>query len=146
MPYCLVNRNKNNYTFPLTSMWALHPALVRKDRRRRLLSALFVIVFVAEFGSHAIIYASHTGGDARSFSSSEGGHEDPCQTLVLCRSQRKDQQLPAFGHDSSQHNALFDPLRNLEPLIDSLKDAKISRTNAHCLFRPPNPPFQPPKN
>lgn len=146
MPFCLVNPKKNDYTFSLTSMWPFHPAPVRKDSRRRLLSALFVIVFIAEFGSHAVICASHTDGDARSFSSSDGGHEDPCQTLVLCSSHRKGQKLPTLGHDASQHNALFDPIRNLEPLIDSLTDANLSRTNAHCLFRPPSPPFQPPKN
>lgn len=121
-------------------------ALVRKDSRRRLLAALFLFVFLAEAGSHAVICASHPDGDARSFSSTEGGHEDPCQTLVLCSSQRKDQRLPNLGHDASQHNALFDRLRDLTQPTDAPQDGKISRTTANPLFRPPNPPFQPPKN
>jgi hypothetical protein len=127
-------------------MRSIFAALVRKDSRRRLLAVVFLFVFLAEAGSHAVICASHSDGDAHSFSSSGGGHEDPCQTLVLCRSQRKDQKLPNLGHDASQHNALFDRIRDLTPLIEAREDANTSPSAAHCLFRPPNPPFQPPKN
>ena len=128
-------------------MRTLYLALKRTKTRRSLLAALFLIVFLAETGSHAVICADHSSGDEQNAASSrDAGHEDPCQTLILCSdSKQKDQQLPKFGHDASQHNALFDANRNIVPQVGFQREPKIAFGTAHCLFRPTSPPFQPPK-
>ena len=119
---------------------------VKKENKRRLLTAFFLFVFLAEFGSHAVICEDRSASDGQSITSRDGGHEDPCQTLVLCSDgKRKDQQAPNFGHDASQHNALFDGQSDVFPQTGSQKDAAIPFTTSHCLFRPPSPPFQPPR-
>ena len=105
-----------------------------------------MIVFLAELGSHVVICANHSSIDEQSISSNDGGHDDPCKTLVLCSdSNRKDKQMPNLGHDATQHNALFDGRSSLSPQIGVDKSPKIPFTTAHSLFRPPSPPFHPPE-
>ncbi len=120
--------------------------LVTKENRRRLLAALFLIVFVAELGSHAVIWANHSSISEQSISPGERGQDDPCKSLIICSdSKRKDQQVPNFGHDITHHNALLDARSGLFTQIGFDKDSRIPFTTAHCLFRPPSPPFHPPE-
>lgn len=124
----------------------VYRAMIKKENKRRLLAALFMFVFLAEAGSHAAICADHSSSGERSVSASENGSEDPCKTLILCSDgKQKDQQLPKLRHDSSQHNALFDPNRGIGTQAGTQKEPKIPFGTAHCLFRPKSPPFQPPK-
>lgn len=124
----------------------VYQALIKKENKRRILAALFMFVFLAEAGSHAVICADHSSSDERSVSATEYGHEDPCKSLILCSDgKQKDQQLPKLGHDASQHNALFDAQRGIGAQVVSQKEPKIPFGTAHCLFRPKSPPFQPPK-
>jgi hypothetical protein len=114
---------------------------------RRILAAAFLLLLVVEFGSHGVIFA-HSGssknGDA--VQSSERGHEDPCGTLIMCSDSRKrDQQVPGVSHDASQHNALFDRLSGMRNLSGIERDQPITFEDANALFRPPLPPFHPPK-
>ena len=121
-------------------------AFLTNETRRRLLAAFFLFVFFAEFGSHTLICSNQSSFEQRSVSVNERGHDDPCKTLVLCRDgQRKDRQLPGFGHDAAQHNALFD--RSAYLLADSiiLSDVIIPFSTEDGLFRPPDPPFHPPQ-
>lgn len=125
----------------------VYRALIKKENKRRLLAALFLIVFLAETGSHAVICADHSSGGERSFSATENGHDDPCQTLILCSDgKQKDKRVPNLGHDASQHNALFDRRRDVSARPGIQEDPRIPFSVAHCLFRPPSPPFQPPKH
>jgi hypothetical protein len=110
------------------------------------LAAFFLIVFLAEVGSHAVICSNHSSGDGQAISSHESGHEDPCNSLILCSdSNRKDQQMPNLGHDATQHNALFDRQRGLFAQTIVQKDPRIPFTTEHCIFRPKSPPFHPPE-
>lgn len=121
-------------------------ALKTIGTKRRLLAAAFLIVFLAEFGSHAVICAGHSGFETASVSSSDRGHEDPCQTLVLCSDGRqKDRQSKASGHDPAQHNALFDSSRM--SVVTKFDDRRSSfdYSPAEAIFRPPDPPFHPPQ-
>lgn len=111
-----------------------------------MLATLFLVVFLAEAGSHGLICSGQTSAEGLSISATESGHDDPCQSLVLCSdSKKKDQQLPGFSHDSMQHNAMFDRHWEMPDQIGVEKDARISYSTAHALFRPPSPPFHPPE-
>lgn len=114
---------------------------------RRVLAAAFLLLLVVEFGSHGVIFAHSTSsknGDA--VQSGERGHEDPCGTLIMCSEGRKrDQQVPSISHDASQHNALFDRLAGMRNLGGIEQDQPISFDDANAIFRPPLPPFHPPK-
>ena len=127
-------------------MRSLTSKLVKKETRRSLLAALFLIVFLAEAGSHGLICSSQRSTNELSVSSTGGGHDDPCKTLIVCSdSKRKDQQLPTFSHDSMQHNAMFDRGSDLQNQFDMRSEARIPFGAAHTLFRPPSPPFHPPE-
>lgn len=127
-------------------MRTLISTLVTKETRRSLLAALFLLVFLAEAGSHGLICASHRSVNEYSVSSTDGGHDDPCKTLIVCSdSRRKDQQLPTFSHDSMQHNAMFDRWSDLDSRFDMRSEVPIPFATAHALFRPPSPPFHPPE-
>jgi hypothetical protein len=120
--------------------------LVTKEKIRRLLAMLFLIVFVAELGSHAVICANHSSIGEQSISPSERGHDDPCKSLIICSdSKRKDQQVPNFGHDVTPHNGLLDARSGPFSQIGVDKDPLIPFSTAHCLFRPPSLPFHPPE-
>ncbi len=120
--------------------------ILTNETRRRLLAALFLFVFFAEFGSHTLICSNQSSNEKSSFSINERGHDDPCKTLVLCSDgQRKDRQLPSFGHDAAQHNALFDQSAFPQPDTFDLVEVAIPFSTDDGLFRPPDPPFHPPR-
>lgn len=124
----------------------LTSTLSKKDIQRRLLAALFMLVFLAEAGSHGMICSSNSSADELSVSSSQDGHDDPCKSLILCSdSKRKDQQLPGFSHDSMQHNAIFDRRQDLDTQFGVDNEPRIPFATGHTLFRPPSPPFHPPE-
>ena len=121
-------------------------SFVKKDNFRRLLAGFFLLFLLSEWGSHALICNGASSHDEQSVSASEYGHEDPCQTLVLCSDgKRKDQQTSTLGHDACQHNALLDTLTDLRPLTGASKDPGLLFAWADRLYRPPSPPFHPPK-
>lgn len=120
--------------------------LVAKEKRRRLLATLFLIVFVAELGSHAVICANYSSIGEQSISPGDRGHDDPCKSLIICSdSNRKDQHVPNLGHDITHHNGLLDARSGPFSQIGVDKDSQIPFSTAHCLFRPPSPPFHPPE-
>jgi hypothetical protein len=115
---------------------------------RHLFAVAFLLVLLAEWGSHSVIPASAASSapDEQSISADEGGHEDPCQTLVICNEgPRKDRQAK-LSHDSSPHNGLFGMLADSNLNFDVPDDPRMSFPTANRLYRPPNPPFHPPKN
>ena len=127
-------------------MWLLTSTLRKKQTRRSLLAALFLIVFLAEAGSHAMICSNHSSSSETFVSSSDSGHDDPCKSLVLCSdNKRNERQLPGFSHDSMQHNAMFDRGADLDDQFDLLGDTRIPFATGYTLFRPPTPPFHPPE-
>jgi hypothetical protein len=107
-----------------------------------------LFVLLAEWGSHSVICSGEAFHDAdeQSIAATDAGHEDPCQTLVLCSDgKRHDQQTTHFSHDASQHNALFDRMSGLTSSQVTFPDVQIPRAAADGLFRPKSPPFHPPK-
>ncbi|MBK6750995.1 MAG: hypothetical protein KA956_08185 [Pyrinomonadaceae bacterium] len=127
-------------------MRLLPSTLVKKETRRSLLAALFLIVFLAEAGSHALICSNHSSSNEIFAASSDGRQDDPCDTHVHCReNQRNERQLPGFSHDSMQHNALFDGPVDLITETVIQRDPRIPYGSASDLFRPPSPPFHPPE-
>lgn len=127
------------------SMRLLTSTLAKKETRRSLLAALFLIVFLAEAGSHAMICSNHTSSDRGFFSTSDAEHHDPCTPHVHCRDNQNERQLPGFSHDSMQHNALFDRPVDLVTETFIQRDPPIPYGSANVLFRPKGVPFQPPK-
>ncbi len=122
--------------------------LRQKRSARALLAAGFLFALLAEWGSHAVICSGETITDAaeqQSMTATDPGHEDPCQTLILCSDGRQDQQTRHFMHDASQHNGLVDVFASLCPHLKALRERKISFGDAARIFRPPKPPFHPPK-
>lgn len=120
--------------------------LVKKENRRRLLAAAFLFVFLAEMSSHVIICSDRSLNNESFVSANEAGHDDLCKTMVLCSDgRRKDQQMPNLGHDASQHNALFYRGADFLAQLEFQKDAQSPFSTAHCIFRPPSPPFHPPE-
>ena len=127
-------------------MRLLTMTLVKKEKGRSLLAALFLFVFLADAGSHAVICSNHTSKNEVFVSSSDSGHDDPCKAHMHCPdSQRNERQLPGFAHDSMQHNALFDGPVNLIPQIVAQSDSNIPYALTSDLFRPKSPPFHPPE-
>ena len=117
-----------------------------KKVARRILAAAFLLLLVVEFGSHGLIYAhSPSSQESAAMQSSERGHEDPCRTMICSDGRRRDQQTAKFSHDASQHNTLFDRLAGMRNLSGIERDQPISFEDANAIFRPPLPPFHPPK-
>ena len=120
----------------------------RKKHKRAFLAAAFLLVLLSEWGSHSMICSGQTfvGEDERSISAAGHGHEDPCRSLVLCSdNKQRDRQAPKLGHDATQHNGLIDVLASLRPNVAVAGDVPIPLGSGDALFRPPKPPFHPPK-
>jgi hypothetical protein len=119
--------------------------LSRQAGTRRLLAAVFVLFFLAEFGSHAVICSGEHSGGGPAISSADRGHEDPCTTLIQCGYDQNNRQAPKLGHDAAQHNALFDRLFELSAANLLLQERPIATHQGVPLFCPKDPPFHPPK-
>jgi hypothetical protein len=124
----------------------LFPKLLTTRNSRCLLAAIFVLVLLAEWGSHGIIFSQREQVGETAMSTSERGHEDPCGTMIVCSDgRRNDQQVPGFSHDSSQHNAYLDnksnTCRNFVIVADPLRHSSF----VYGVSRPPDPAFHPPE-
>lgn len=119
---------------------------VKKESRSSLLAVLFLMVFLADTASHAMICSNHTSDRAAFVSSTDAGRDDPCRAHIHCpENHRNERQLPGFVHDSMQHNALFDEPVHLIAQNIIGRDPQIPFGTANDLFRPPSPPFHPPE-
>lgn len=123
----------------------LNLPLVTKNNLRRIIAVSFLVFLLAEWGSHGVIYANSTSVDEQAVSADEGGHQDPCATLICSDGQRRNRQTPSLGHDATQHNAFFDQLSDLPRLIRPQKDPGLPSRAVNRLFRPIIPPFHPPE-
>ena len=112
---------------------------------RWIFAVFFAAVLFAEWGSHSIILSQeYSSGGGQSMTTSERGHDDPCSTLICSDGQRKDQGFK-FSHESSQHNAFFQPPSKSEGALEVSTD-HISRFSiVFEIFRPPDPAFHPPE-
>ncbi len=121
--------------------------IIKKSHVRAVLAAFFLIFLLGEWGGHSVICIGLESHDEQqSVSATDYGHEDPCQTMASCTDgKRQDQQTKTLGHDATQHNGLLDALRNLRPLTSSEREPAMTFSWADRLFRPPSPPFHPPK-
>jgi len=117
-----------------------------KLNKRCILAAVFLILLIVEWGSHALAYASHPSNEGQAISASEEDHQDPCKTLILCSdSGRKDQQTPNLGHDVSQHNAFFARPSNSRRLAGFRFEPDMPLETVNRILRPPDPQFHPPE-
>lgn len=126
--------------------------LVMKLRERnlrkfsRILAAAFLALLVFEFASHGMICSNQHDSEENAVYATDYGHEDPCQTLVMCsQSRQRDQQQPRSAHDTVQHNGLSSIFELDQRLFDLRSDLTHLRSSVGEIFRPPDPPFQPPK-
>lgn len=119
--------------------------ILDKAGTRRFLAAVFVLLLFAEFGSHGLICSGDEAADGQSVSATDPGHEDPCATLIQCGYDQNNRRPPTLGHDASQHNALFDRLSDLTAQAVFGDEQPLLSETASPIFRPPDPPFHPPK-
>ncbi len=119
--------------------------LTKRENVRRLLAIVFMIVLVAEWGSHGMQHSDLGPIEGQAFSAPDHHHDDPFHKLALCAySNRHDQQAPSFN-DHPQYSGLVD--RHDVPRVDSrlVSDPPLPFHLAHGLFRPVTPPFHPPR-
>jgi hypothetical protein len=117
-----------------------------KESWRRILVTIFVMLYLAEFSSHALICTGLSSKDAEAMSQRGSSHEDPCKSLILCNdSKQRDRQSPGFAHDATQHNALIDSFADLGYLLLLTKEPRIPSLAGEGLFRSLSPPTHPPK-
>lgn len=112
---------------------------------RRIFAAAFLLFFLAEWGTHALM---HTGQpkDGETVVSTRGdSHGHPGHSIFLCNdSRRSDQQIPGFSHDITP-NAMLDLLSDLNPRIDVESHSPLPFLDARALLRPTCPPLPPPE-
>jgi len=114
---------------------------------RIIFAAAFLCVMLVEWGSHSLAFAHGAQPEGMVAVSSEGGHnEDLCKTMVHSGDGRRQSQLPGIGHDLIQHNLFMASGARLIRRSFADTTSGISREDAHRLFRPIDPPFQPPEN
>lgn len=139
----LVDQKENLLYFILVRNFYLISA--KKENLRRLFAVFFLIILLAEWGSHGMNNQRASSIDAQAISADQGSHDDPCRSLIVCSdSQRKDRQMPTFSHEV-MHNGLLDLMSAFRPRIDVQGDSSIPFATANFLFRPPDPAFHPPE-
>lgn len=112
---------------------------------RRFFAAAFLIVLLAEWGSHSVAFTHSYSGELHAVQCEEGAHEDLCKTLIRCSDgPRQEQPVPASGHDLSQSNPLLDYFAHARPFVIH-KDPRIPRSRIRGLSRPVDPHFHPPE-
>lgn len=112
----------------------------------RILAAAFLALLVFEFASHGVICSNQHHSEQVAAYATDYSHDDPCQTLVMCsQSRQRDQQQPRYGHETVQHNGLSSVFELDQDLFDRRSDLTHLRSSVGEIFRPPDPPFQPPK-
>lgn len=119
-----------------------------RDLRKlsRFLAGAFLALLVFEFASHGMICSNQHHSEEPAMYATDYGHNDPCETLVMCsQSRQRDQQQPRFGHETVQHNGLAGLFDVSETFYQARSDLSHMHSNIGEIFRPPDPPFQPPK-
>ena len=124
-----------------------HDSRARSNKAlRRILALSFLVLLLAEWGSHAAIYANSSTSEGAAIYSNENSHEDPCKTLVRCSDgQRQNQHVLKLTHNTSQHNGFVPRLCALGRAGVFHDDGRFAQTNLRALFRPPDPLFHPPE-
>ena len=115
-----------------------------KNALSRILALGFLVLLLAEWGSHAAIYANASSPEGTAAYSNENGHEDPCKTLVRCSDGQR-QQVLKLSHDVTQHNGFVPRLSDIRQAAVLYVNPLFPRSNLVGLFRPPDPPFHPPE-
>jgi hypothetical protein len=123
----------------------LFSTLLTTRNSRFLFAGVFVLVLLAEWGSHGVIFSQRDQGGETAMSTSERGHEDPCGTMILCSDGRRNDQVPSISHDASQHNAYFDNRSNTGRNFVIVADPLRHSSFVFGLSRPPDPAFHPPE-
>ena len=119
---------------------------MKKENLRRLFAAAFVVVLIAEWGTHAMMPADSPSSDAPAISAADERHGDPCDLLILCHDNgRRDQQTQSVGREVTQHNALLDVLAALRARVAAPGTSQIEFCGSDGLFRSVDPPFHPPE-
>jgi hypothetical protein len=111
---------------------------------RWILGAVFLVVLLAEWGSHSLTFSHTMGGDGSTVHSTGYGHDDPCKTLVHSPD-GKQQNPPSPRHNVSPFAGFL--FADLDPQL-SVHQAKpplSDRERIDPLSRPLNPPFHPPE-
>jgi len=120
---------------------------LKRKRLARILAGFFLVFLLAEWGSHGIICSDIEHGiETASVSAADADHEDPCSTMIMCSDgKQRDRQSQTLGHDASQHNALYDRFASLNITVGIVAEPRLPFGTAEARFRPPDPPFHPPK-
>ena len=119
--------------------------LTLKEALRRIFALGFLVLLLAEWGSHGVI-TNASGAEGSAAYSKESGHDDPCQTLVRCSdSPRQNQHVLKLSHDASQHNGFVPKLSALGRTAGLHDGLRFAHSNQRALFRPPDPLFHPPE-
>ena len=106
----------------------------------------FLILLLAEWGSHSVIEQAPLSSEAASLFVSESPHGDPCDSLILCSdSRRNDQQRSSLSREMTPHCAPLDMFAALQEQIWVSEQYPVDLSTAYRLFRPNNPPFYPPE-
>jgi hypothetical protein len=120
--------------------------LISRKNLRGLFAAGFLVFLLAEWGTHGVIYANASSVEGPAiYSNNDGGHEDPCKTLICCSDTRRHEQEAPSGFDATPHNALFDRSAELQGLGYANKDPLALYSAVNSLWRPISPPFHPPE-
>src|SRR5688572_24514430 len=108
---------------------------------RRSLAAAFMVVLLAEWGSHTFNHHPHGelfsvregyalntsqgGGHADSVLACQGHEEDHCPMMICNDSNRHDQQVPNAGHQMTPSNGALGGLLDFRPLLSGLEDPPL---------------------
>jgi hypothetical protein len=128
---------------------------------RRFLAAAFMVVLLAEWGSHTFNHHSPADlfsdigvhsldispdrADADSVIAYHSHDEDHCPTIICNDSNRHDQQVPNAGHQVTPANGILDGLLEFRPGLAGLVDPPLPFRIAHRLYGPPISQFHPPE-
>lgn len=115
---------------------------------RLIFAGAFLFVMLVEWGSHSLAFVHGPQPEGMVSVTAEGEHdEDPCKTMVHGGDQRGQQSGPRIAHDLlSQRNAFFASIELADQFVFLQPLSNLDREDAHRLFRPIDPPFQPPEN
>jgi len=120
------------------------------DRKylRIIFAAAFLFVMLVEWGSHSLAFVHGAQPEGLVAVANEGEHDDdPCKAMVHGGDQRGGQPGPKIAHDLlSQRNAFLTGIELADQFVFLPPLSNLDRDAAHRLFRPIDPPFQPPEN
>ena len=109
---------------------------------KRVISVAFLLVLLAEWGSHTVFQATTSAGDGSAISAYDDQHGDLCDSRLPSDNGRNERQSPDTGHEVFQSNGL---LNDSSRIILWRDVSQIEFSSAKGLFRPPSSPFHPPE-